>query len=123
MTAGDTPTPTPRPRLMRWRNAVWLAAVVLFLLNFLHQGIDVFDIVLTAIVVALGFVVEHVETRTQRPLKNYLRVALASFALGLVLVAMPLLMGAGIWIGLLLWTGLSGALLFWCIHYERTEPR
>jgi len=119
MTAEDPPA----PRLMRWRNAVWLAAAVLFLLNFVQRGIDLFSIILTAIVVALGFAVEHVETQTRRPLKNYLRVALASFALGLVLVAMPLLMGAGIWIGLILWAGLSGAALFWCVYYERTEPR
>jgi hypothetical protein len=107
---------------MCWRNAVWLAAAVLFLLGFVRQGIDLTGIVLTAVMVALGFAVEHVETRTRRPLKNYLRVALASFALGLVFVVMPLLMGAGIWIGLILWAGLSGAALFWCVYYERTEP-
>jgi hypothetical protein len=118
MTTGDT----PRPRVMRWRNAVWLAAVVLFLLNFIRHGIDLYSLALTAIAVAIGFAIEHVETQTRRPLKNYLRVALASFALGLVLVAMPLLMGAGIWIGLILWAGLSGAALFWCVYYERTEP-
>ena len=39
---------------MRWRYAVWLAAATLFLLNFLRRGIDAFDIVLTAIVVAFG---------------------------------------------------------------------
>ena len=114
---------SPAPRFMRWRNTVWLAAAVLFLLNFLRHGIDLFDITITAIIVALGFAVEHVETQTQRPLKNYLRVALVSFALALVLIAMPLLMGGGIWIGLILWTGLTGAALAWCVHYERTEPR
>ncbi|NIJ38780.1 hypothetical protein FHR22_003504 [Sphingopyxis panaciterrae] len=119
MMAGGAPGPRP----MRWRHAVWLAAIVLFLLNFVRHGIDLSSIVLTAIVVALGFAIEHVETQTRRPLKNYLRVALASFAVGLVLVAMPLLMGSGIWIGLILWSGLSSAALFWCIAYERTEPR
>lgn len=112
----------PSPRPMRWRNVVWLTAAVLFLLNFVRRGTDLYSVALTAIVVALGFGIEYVETQTRRPLKNFLRVALASFAVGLVLVAMPLLMGAGIWIGLILWIGLSGAALFWCIHYERTEP-
>lgn len=119
MTTGGTSA----PRIMRWRNAVWLAAAVLFLLSFARHGIDIASIVLTAIVVALGFAVEHVETRSRRPQKSYLRVALASFALALVLIVMPLLMDAGIWIGLILWSGLSGAALAWCIHYERTEPR
>lgn len=118
MTAGGA----PHPRSMRWRYAVWLAATVLFLLNFFRQGVDFFSIALTAIIVALGLAVEHVETQTRRPLKNFLRVALASFALGLVLILMPVMMGAGLWIGLILWTALSGGALVWCIYYERTEP-
>ncbi|WP_447758047.1 hypothetical protein [Sphingopyxis fribergensis] len=118
MTAGGA----PRPRAMRWRYAVWLAASVLFLLNFLRHGIDLFSIALTAIVVALGFAIEYVEMQTRRPQRNFLRVALASFALALVLIVMPLMMGAGLWIGLILWTALSGGALFWCFYYERTEP-
>lgn len=118
MTAGGA----PRPRSIRWRYAVWLAATVLFLLNFLRHGIDLFSIALTAILVALGLAVERVEMETQRPLRNFLRVALVSFALGLVLILMPVMMGAGLWIGLILWAALSGGALVWCVHYERTEP-
>lgn len=112
----------PGPRPKRWRYSVWLAAVVLFLLNFLRLGIDFFSIALAAIVVALGFAIDHVETHSRRPLKNFLRVVLASFALALVLIVMPVMMGAGLWIGLILWTALSAAALVWCVHYERTEP-
>lgn len=118
MTAGGE----PRPRVMRWRYAIWLAAGSLFLLNFLRQGIDLFGIALTAIIVALGFALEHVETQTRRPQRNYLRVALASCALAIVLIGMPVMMGGGMWIGLILWAALSGAALFWCVYYERTEP-
>jgi hypothetical protein len=101
---------------------VWLAATVLFLLNFLRQGIDLFSIALTAVIVALGFAVEQVEMQTRRPLRNFLRTLLASFALALVLIVMPVMMGAGLWIGLILWAALSGGGLAWCIFYERTEP-
>lgn len=118
MTAGGA----PGPLRMRWRYAIWLAATVLFLLNFLRHGIDFFSIALTMIVVALGFAVDRVEQNTRRPLRNFLRVALASFALALVLIVMPVMMGAGLWIGLILWTALSGAALVWCVYYERTEP-
>ena len=118
MTAGGA----PGPRSMRWRYAVWLAATVLFLLNFFRRGIDLFSVALTAIIVALSFAIEQVETRTRRPLRNFLRVALASFALALVLILMPVMMGAGLWIGLILWAALSGGALVWCVYYERTEP-
>ena len=118
MTAGGA----PGPRRMRWRYAVWLAAAVLFLLKVLRQGVDLFSIALTAIVVALGFAIDHVEQHSRRPLRNFLRVALASFALALVLIVMPVMMGAGLWIGLILWTALSGAALVCCVYYERTEP-
>lgn len=118
MTAGGA----PGPRSMRWRYAVWLAATVLFLLNFFRQGIDFFSIALTAIIVALGFAIEHVETQTRRPLKNFLRVTLASCALAIVLILMPVMMGTGLWIGLILWAALSGGALVWCVYYERTEP-
>lgn len=118
MTAGGA----PGPNRMRWRYAVWLAATVLFLLNFLRQGIDLFSIALTMILLILGLAVEQVETRTRRPLRNFLRAALASSVLGLVFIGMPVMMGRGLWIGLTLWLALSGAALVWCIHYERTEP-
>ncbi|MBL0914074.1 MAG: hypothetical protein IBJ13_00705 [Sphingopyxis sp.] len=113
---------SPDTRLMRWRYAIWLAAATLFLLNFLRRGIDAFDIVLTAIVVAFGFAIEHVETRTQRPRKTFLRGALFSLALAIVFVGMPLTMGASLWLGLILWIAMSGAAIFWCFYYERTEP-
>ena len=118
MTVGGSPSSRP----MRWRNAVWLAAATLFLVNFLRRGFDAFDIVLAAVVVAFGFAIEHVETQTRRPRKTFLRGALVSLALALALVGMPLTMGSSLWLGLTLWIAMSGATIFWCFYYERTDP-
>ncbi len=107
----------------RLRLIAWLVAAGFAIVNFIRDGVDMFGAALIAILIALGFAAEFVETRTQRPLKNYLRVALGSLALGLVLLVMPLVMGSGILIGLILWSGVSLAGLIWCVHYERTEPR
>jgi hypothetical protein len=104
------------------RLAGWLLAAVLLAVQSLLGGLDPFAIVMAGLLILIGFAVEGVETRTQRPLKTYLRVALASAVAALLLIVMPLLIGGALWIGLILWAGLSAAALVWCIHYERTEP-
>lgn len=75
-----------------------------------------------AIFATLGFACQSIERRCQRPLKNYLRAILVSAVLALALIVMPLFMGRGLWIGLILWFGLSGMGLAWVHFYERTEP-
>lgn len=110
-----------RPLSTYARYATWLVAAIFAALHFLRSGIDLFSVGSIAILILLGFTLQYVE-KTQRPLKNYLRAALGAAVLGLVLIGMPLLIGTGILVGLLLWTGLAGAMLAWAIYYERTEP-
>lgn len=71
----------------------------------------------------LGLAFEYVEHNTIRPGKSYWRTALGAIFLGLILLLMPLAMGAMMWIGWILWFALTGAALTWVIYYERTEPR
>ena len=111
-----------RPPLSRIRQLIWLAVAVVAAVHLLRQGFDAFSLVLTAILIAFGFAVQYVETRTVRPRRNYLRAALVSAALALVLVAMPLSIGSGLVVGLMLWVGFSAAGLAWVHVYERTEP-
>ena len=110
-----------RPLSTHVRYGIWLAAAIWAALHFLRDGLDRWSIGSIAVLILLGFAFQYVE-KTERPVKNYLRAALGAAMLALVLIVMPLLMGAAIWIGLILWTGLAGALLAWAIYYERTEP-
>lgn len=109
-----------RPPSAYARYAIWLAAAIFAALHLLHNGIDPFSIGSIIVLILFGFALQYVE-KTRRPLKNYLRVALGAAALALVLIGMPLRMGTQIWIGLILWVGLVGAMLAWVHFYERTE--
>lgn len=116
-----------RPPAARWRNGLWIAAVVLAGLQLWRDPTDAVARVLTIVglvglLVVVGFAAQHVETRTERPRKTYLRWALGVAVLGLAFVAMPLAIGAGIVIGLMLWTGFAAAGLVWAVYYERSEP-
>lgn len=111
-----------RSPLKPWRSALWLTTAIVVVLGFALQGIHPLTVALIAALIAFGFAVQYVENRTRRPLRSYLRVGLASAVLALALIGMPLVMGAGLWIGLILWAGLSGAAFAWIVHYERTEP-
>jgi hypothetical protein len=111
-----------RPALSRIRQLIWLTVAVVAAVHLLRQGFDVFSLALIPTLVALGFAVQYVETRTVRPRRNYLRAALMSMVLGLVLVAAPLVMGSGFAVGLILWGGFSAAGFAWVHFYERTEP-
>ena len=116
-----------RPPAPRWRNWLWIAAVVLAGLQLWRDPTDAVARVLTIVglvglLVVVGFAAQHVETRTERPRKTYLRWALGVAVLGLAFVAMPLAIGAGIVIGLMLWTGFAAAGLVWAVYYERSEP-
>lgn len=108
--------------LTRVRQAIWGGVAFAALLHLLNRGFDVFSLALIATLIAFGFAVQYVETRTVRPRRNYLRAALVSAALALVLVAMPLSIGSGLVVGLMLWVGFSAAGLAWAHVYERTEP-
>lgn len=113
---------------MNWDNpylryVVPLLAAILIAKFYLGDAFHPFILVAIAILIGLGVAAQYVERHSDRPAKNYLRVALGSVALGLALIAMPLLMGAGLAIGLILWVALAGGALAWAIYYERTEPR
>lgn len=105
------------------RYAVPLVIAILIAKLYLGDAFHPFILVAIVILIALCLAAQYVERHSNRPAKNYLRVALGSVALGLALIAMPLLMGAGLAIGLILWIALAGGALAWAIHYERTEPR
>jgi hypothetical protein len=110
----------------RGRRILWWLAAAALAVQLIGNRADVFAIgwaaAAAAVLILLGFAVQYVELRTVRPVKSFLRLALASFSTGLLLIAMPLLLGAQFWVGLILWLGLSFAGLIWCLHYERTEP-
>lgn len=118
--------PGARAVTPRWRLWLWAAAAVIVGLNLLGNRGEAAAIVLTllasvALLVVLAFAVRHVEA-TDRPRKTYLRWALGAAVLGLALVIFPLAIGAGIVVGLILWTGFSAAGLAWAHYYERSEP-
>ncbi|MBL8651896.1 MAG: hypothetical protein JNL35_16020 [Sphingopyxis sp.] len=113
--------------MARGRNWLWLAVVLLAAVQLWRDPSDwavrVFAMVASvSLLVLIVLAVQYVETRTQRPRKSYLRWAFAVAVLGLVLVAMPLALGAGISIGLMLWAGFAVVGLVWVYFYERTEP-
>lgn len=105
------------------RYAAPLLCALLLAKIYLGDAFHPFILVATVVLIALGAAAHQVELHSRRPAKNYLRVALGSAALGLALVAMPLLIGEGVGIGLILWVALAGGALAWAHFYERTEPR
>lgn len=109
--------------LSRIRLAAWIVAAIFLAAQLARYGIDLFVLVSSALVVLIGLTLQHIEERARQPLKSYLRWALASFALGLVLIALPLYLDANLFVGAILWLALSFAGLLWCVQYERTEPR
>jgi len=109
--------------LSRIRLAAWTVAAIFLAAQLARYGIDLFVLVSSALIVLIGLTLQHIEERADRPLKSYLRWSLASFALGLVLIALPLYLEANLVVGAILWLGLSFAGLLWCVQYERTEPR
>ncbi|WP_260581576.1 hypothetical protein [Sphingopyxis sp. PET50] len=114
---------TESSRLLLWLRWGALAlAAVLIAARVATHGLDRFILVSAALFVLVGLMFQYVERQTRRPLKTHLRWALASFALGLVLVLLPLALGADLLVGAILWAGLSAAGLVWSLHYERTEP-
>ncbi|MDK2761137.1 MAG: hypothetical protein KYX64_07235 [Sphingopyxis sp.] len=116
-----------RPPHWHWRRWLWVAAAILLAWQIYAGGGEATARIAaalgaTALLVALGFAVQYVEQRTERPRRTYLRWAYAAAVLAIVLVAMPLAIGAGFIVGVMLWTGFSAAGLAWAISYERTEP-
>lgn len=111
----------------RGRRILWWLVAAVLAVQLIGNRTDAFAIgwaaATAAVLILLGLAVQYVELWTVRPAKSFLRLALASLTSGLLLVAMPLLLGAQFWVGLILWLGLSVAGLIWCLYYERTEPR
>jgi hypothetical protein len=116
MTAGDAAV------FRKLRLGALILAAVLIAVRVATHGLDLFILVAAALLAVLGVALRHVERYTRRPQKNYLRCLLASVALGLVLVALPIYLDADVLVGLILWAGLSAAVFAWCVNYERTEP-
>ncbi|MDO9367151.1 MAG: hypothetical protein Q7T68_01140 [Sphingopyxis sp.] len=87
-----------------------------------RQDFDLLSAVLIAALILFAIAIPYIEA-TERPLKNYLRTGLAVAIVGLALIGMPLIMGSGFLVGLILWIGLSVGGLIWVRFYERTEPR
>ncbi len=111
-------------KVLPWvRGGALILAAVLITARVASNGFDVFILISAVLLVALGLALRHVERHTHRPLKNYLRWLLGAVALGLVLVVLPLSLGADVLVGLILWLGLSAGGLIWVRFYERTEPR
>ncbi len=99
-----------------------ILAAVLITVRIVTNGLDLFILVATALLILIGLALQAIERRTRRPLKTHLRWALASVALGLLLVAMPFALSADVIVGAILWIGLSAAGLVWAVYYERSEP-
>jgi|GEM_PF-3946159 len=108
--------------LPKVRLGALILAAVLIAARVVTHGLDLFILISTALLVLVGLALMLVEERTRRPLRTYLRCALASITLGLLLIVLPLYLQANLLVGLILWVGLSAALAVWCLHYERTEP-
>lgn len=108
--------------LWRIRSAAWIVAAVFLCAQLARHGIDPFVLVSAALLVLIGLGLEYIETRALRPRKTYLRWGLAALVLALVLMALPLYLGANLLVGAILWFGLSAAGLVLCVQYERTEP-
>jgi hypothetical protein len=64
-----------------------------------------------------------IETRTVRPLRSWLRVALASALLFCILVVSVSNWGGSIGLGAITWAIMTGLAAFWAYSYERIEPR
>jgi len=115
---------TGDPKVFAWiRGGALILAAVLIAARVGTHGFDLFILVSAALLVVLLLALRHVERHTRRPRKNYLRWLIGAVALGLVLVALPLSLGASVLVGAILWIGLSAAGLIWCVQYERTESR
>jgi type III secretory pathway component EscU len=111
-------------KMLPWiRGGALILAAVLLTARVASNGFDVFILISAALLVVFGLALRHVERNTERPRKNYLRWLLGAVALGLVLVVLPLSLGADVLVGLILWGGLSAGGLIWVRFYERTEPR
>ena len=109
-------------KVLPWiRGGALILAAVLITARVASNGFDLFILISAALLVVFGLALRHVERHTERPRKNYLRWLLAAMVLGLVLVVLPLSLGADVLVGLILWIGLSAAGLVWCVQYERTE--
>lgn len=110
-------------RILSWiRWGALLLAAVLIAARVASHGFDLFILISAALLVVLGLALQYVETHMVRPRKNYLRWLLGAVTLGLILVVLPLYLGANLLVGAILWLGLSAAGLVWCVNYERTEP-
>jgi O-antigen/teichoic acid export membrane protein len=115
---------TSDPKVFAWvRGGALILAAVLLAARVGSRGFDAFILVSAALLIAFGLALRYVERNTRRPRKNYLRWLLGAVALGLVLVVLPLSLGASLLVGSILWIGLSAAGLVWCVQYERTESR
>lgn len=109
--------------LTRLRQIASVLAAIFLIVQIVLRGVDLLMLALIAALILMGLALQAIELKTVRPAKNYLRAALASAVLALLFVAMPLMLGANLWIGLILWAGVSVAGFAWAVHYERTEPR
>ena len=112
-----------RSTILAWiRWGALILGAVLITARVVTHGLDLFILVAAALFVLIGLALQAIETRTKRPVKTHLRWALATLALGLLLVALPFALGANVIVGAILWIGLSAAGLVWALYYERTEP-
>src|SRR5690606_18459263 len=72
----------------RGRRILWWLAAAALAVQLIGDGTDVFAIgwaaAAAAVLILLGFAVQYVELRTVRPVKSFLRLALASFSTGLL---------------------------------------
>ena len=113
-----------RPTVLAWiRWGALILGAVLITARVVTHGLDLFILVAAALFVLIAVALQAVETRTRRPVKTHLRWVLATLTFGLLLVFLPLLLGANVIVGAILWFGLSAAGLVWALYYERTEPR
>jgi hypothetical protein len=119
--------PDDAAKAPHWRRWLWVGAVLLLGLQLWSDRTDAAFVIASLVVsillfVALAFAARYIELQTQRPRKTYLRWALGAAVLGLALVAMPLAIGAGVVIGLMLWAGFVAAGFVWARYYEQSEP-
>ena len=114
---------TERPTVLAWiRWGALILSMVLITTRVGTHGLDRSILVSAVFFVLFGGAFLVIETRTRRPVQTHLRWGLATVALGILLVALPLLGGMNAIVGAILWIGLSAAGLVWALYYERTEP-
>lgn len=100
-----------------WYFPAWLA--VMF---FATVGLSFRSVIDAAVLCAFGVGLWLNETRTKRPMRSFIRLALLSALLLLFLIVEVASWGGAVTMSAIMWFGVTALGAIWTVHYERTEP-